>query len=78
MFETKLSLEQRIARTQDQLKKAKDNRRRATIKTVKLERKLTRQMAQQLTQQVTQSQAATEIALAPAPPPGAKVRAKKN
>ena len=81
MFETKLTLEQRIARTQTQLKKAKDSRRRATIRTVKLESKLGRLVAQQ----VTQSQAATETAMSrpkteaampedPASPPSAKVQ----
>ena len=70
MFETKLSLEQRIARTEDQLKKAKSNRRRATIRAVKLETKLSRLVAKR----VIESRAATETALQPALPPGAKVQ----
>ncbi len=79
MFETKLTIEDRIARTHAQLRKAKDSRRRASIRAVKLEAKLHRLVAQQ----VTKIQAATETALnqpeapipeAPAPPPSAKVQ----
>jgi hypothetical protein len=81
VFETKLTIEDRIARTRAQLKKAKDSRRRASIRAVKLEAKLHRLVAQQL----TQIQATTETAMnqpkpdaaipeAAAPPPGAKVQ----
>jgi hypothetical protein len=81
MFETKLSLEQRIARTEVQLKKAKDSRRRATIRTVKLESKLGRLVAKrvsesQLVTETAMNQPRTESALseASAPPPSAKVQ----
>ena len=45
MFETKLSLEERIARTETQLAKAKHTRKKALERAQKLERKLTKLVA---------------------------------
>jgi phage shock protein A len=45
VFETTLTLEQRIARTEAQLAKAKENRRRAYERATKLEKKLERLVA---------------------------------
>ena len=72
MFETKLTIEDRIARTHAQLTKAKKNRTRAANRAKKLKTKLERLVAKREAEVAAAQQSNPVASQAPAVPPPAK------